>query len=114
AFTVSVGGTLISCAAGTHGFNAITRTCDPADDNGHGTHVAGSIGATGNNGYGVVGVNWVANIMALKFLDATGSGYVSDAIDAIEFAIQAKQAFAANGDANVRVLNSSWNGGDYS
>jgi subtilisin family serine protease len=113
-FAVTISGRTITCAAGTHGFNAINGACVPDDDNGHGTHVAGIIGAVGGNGRGVVGVNWQTSIMALKFLDSTGSGYVSDAVEAIEFAIQAKQALADSGAANVRVLNASWSGGDYS
>ena len=60
-FSVTIGGQTITCAAGTHGFNAINRTCDPFDDHFHGTHVAGTIGAVGNNGVGVAGVNWFAN-----------------------------------------------------
>lgn len=114
AFTVTVGGAALSCPAGSHGFNAVARSCDPSDDHGHGTHVAGSIGAVGNNGSGIVGVNWVTSIMALKFMDAAGNGYVSDVINAIEFAIQVKQEFSATGDADVRVLNNSWSGGGYS
>jgi subtilisin family serine protease/chitodextrinase len=106
AFTVNIGGQLIRCEAGTHGFNAITKTCDPMDEYNHGTHVAGTIGAIGNNGTGVVGVNQTASIMAIKFIDATGSGTLEDAIDAIEFAIQARQVFGAG--ANVRVLSNSW------
>ncbi len=106
AFTVNIGGTLVTCAAGAHGFNALTLTCDPMDDNEHGTHVSGTIGAVGNNGFGVVGVNWATSIMGTKFLNAIGSGAVSDAINAIEFAIQAKAAFGAS--ANVRVLNNSY------
>ena len=113
-FTVSINGTSITCEAGTHGFNAIDQSCDPMDDHEHGTHVSGTIGATGNNSVGVVGINWTASIMGLKFLDAGGSGTVADAINAIEFAIQAKQAFAATGGANVRVLSNSWGGGDFS
>src|SRR5262249_38154942 len=85
AFTVTIGGRVINCAAGTHGFNAITNTCDPRDDNNHGSHVSGTIGASGNNGQGVVGVNWTASIMAAKFLDANGSGTTANAINAIEF-----------------------------
>src|SRR5204862_4204226 len=94
-FTLNVGGLTITCAAGTHGFNAITRSCDPFDDHFHGTHVGGTIGAAGNNGVGVVGVNWYASLMGLKFLSANGSGTLADAVNAIEFAIQAKAAFGA-------------------
>ncbi|GAC1419675.1 MAG: hypothetical protein NVSMB62_12650 [Acidobacteriaceae bacterium] len=97
------------CPAGTHGFNAITKGCDPMDDGYHGTHVSGTIGAVGNNSAGVVGVNWTTSIMALKFLDGSGSGTTSDAIAAIEFAIQAKAA-----GVNVRVLSNSWGGGSSS
>src|SRR5499427_2514776 len=97
------------CAAGTHGFNAITRTCDPRDDNNHGSHVSGTIGAVGNNGMGVVGVNWTVTLMGLKFLDAGGSGSTADAITAIDFAVQAKIA-----GVNVRVLSNSWGGGAFS
>src|SRR6267143_2435242 len=73
AFNVTIAGQTITCAAGTHGFDAITKTCDPYDDNGHGTHVSGTIGALGNNSRGVAGVNWTASIMASKFLDANGT-----------------------------------------
>ena len=114
-FTVNIGGKSITCPAGTHGFNAILKTCDPMDDNGHGTHVSGTIGAVGNNNPGVVGVNWTTQIMGSKFLDATGSGTNADAINAIEFAIQAKAAFAGSGTpANVRVLSNSWGGSGFS
>ena len=91
--------------AGTHGYNAITGTFDPMDDNGHGTHVSGTIGAVGNNGQGVTGVNWSTSIMGLKFIDSTGSGTTANAIKAIDFAIQAKER-----GVNVRVLNASWGG----
>jgi len=114
AFSVTIGGTTIVCAAGTHGFNAITKACDPRDDNNHGTHVAGTIGGAGNNALGVSGVNWNASIMGAKFLDSAGSGSSVNAINAIEFAIQAKNAFAATAKANVRVLSNSWGGGGFS
>src|SRR5712691_10548587 len=113
-FTVTIGGLTIICPAGSHGFNAITNVCDPLDDHNHGSHVSGTIGAVGNNGTGVVGVNWTASIMAGKFLDATGTGTIANAINAIEFVVQAKLAFAATGDANVRVLSNSWGGGAFS
>ena len=114
AFTVTIAGVPLTCAAGTHGFHAIARTCDPMDDNNHGSHVAGTIAGRGNNAVGVTGVNWNASIMAAKFLDATGTGSTADAINAIEFAIQARNAFAASGGANVRVLSNSWGGGGFS
>jgi subtilisin family serine protease len=114
AFSVTIGGQTITCNAGTHGFNAIERTCDPMDGHNHGTHVAGTIGAAGNNGIGVSGINWTTSMMALKFLDSSGGGTISDAIDAIEFAIQAKAAFAGTGGANIRVLSNSWSGGGFS
>jgi subtilase family serine protease len=84
------------------------------DDQNHGTHVSGTIGAVGNNGIGVVGVNWTARLMAIKFLDAQGSGTTADAIAAVEFAIAVKQAFAATGGANIRVLSNSWGGPEFS
>jgi subtilisin family serine protease len=114
AFQVTIGGQTITCPQGSHGFNAINNTCNPLDDNNHGTHVSGTIGAVGNNNQGVVGVNWTTRIMGLKFLSASGSGTTADAIDCIEFAVQAKQAFASIGGANVRVLSNSWGGGGFS
>ena len=55
-----------------YGWNFVTDTPDPLDDNGHGTHVSGTIGAVGNNGIGVTGVNWHVKIMPLKAFDAIG------------------------------------------
>jgi subtilisin family serine protease len=110
AYTVTIAGRSITCPAGSHGFNAITNTCDPMDDNSHGTHVSGTIGAVGNNGAGVAGVNWNTRIIGAKFLNKQGSGYTSDAINAIDFVIQTKQLTGAN----VRVLSNSWSGGGYS
>lgn len=79
---------------------------DPFDDNSHGTHVAGTIAASGNNGLGVVGVNWRAKILALKFLGANGSGATSGAIQALNYLITLK-----NRGVNVRIVNNSWGGG---
>lgn len=73
---------------------------DPMDDDGHGTHCSGTIAAKGNNAFGVAGVCWTTKIMALKFLDSTGSGFTSDAIKCIEYAI-AKGA---------QILSNSWGG----
>jgi len=86
-----------------HGFNAIDRLRDPMDDNGHGTHCAGIIGAEGNNGYGIAGINWNVEIMPLKFLDANGSGTTKDAIEAINYVIERKRA-----GVNVRIISASW------
>ncbi|MFQ5630670.1 MAG: S8 family peptidase [bacterium] len=77
---------------------------DPMDDNGHGTHVAGTIGAVGDNSTGVVGVNWEVSIMALKFLDANGSGELADAIPAIMYAA----------DMGALLTSNSWGGGGFS
>src|SRR5665213_2084724 len=79
-FTVTVNGVSVTCPPGTHGYNAILNTCDPLDDNGHGSHVSGIVGAAGNNGIGVVGVNWAVQLMACKFLDLNGDGDVAGAI----------------------------------
>src|SRR6202035_2487219 len=96
------------CGAGTHGFNVLAgeSACDPMDTDtaygGHGPHVAGSIGAVGNNGVGVTGVNWQTSIMALKWLDSNSSGVTSDLLNALQKVIAAKQA-----GVNVRVVNDS-------
>jgi len=87
-----------------HGWDFINDDNDPMDDNGHGTHTSGTIGAIGNNGIGVTGVNHTVKIMALKFLSASGSGSTSDAIDCIEYATM----------MGVRLTSNSWGGGGYS
>ena len=87
-FRVSIDGADIVCAAGTHRFNAIAKTYNPLDDHDHGTHVAGIIEESGNNGVSVTGVNWTTRILPVKVLDATGTGIVADAIAAIEFLIR--------------------------
>lgn len=84
-----------------HGADCAADDGDPMDANSHGTHVAGTIGARGNNGLGVTGVNWDVTIMALRFLGADGSGSTSDAVECIDFATR-------NG---VKISNHSWGGG---
>ena len=68
-------------AGDVHGYNFVDGNGNPMDNNGHGTHVAGTIGAVGNNGLGVTGVNWSVSIMPLKFLNANGTGNLSDAVE---------------------------------
>lgn len=92
-----------------HGINAITDSGDPMDDEGHGTHVSGTIGASGNNSVGVVGVNHEVSLVGCKFLDAAGNGSTSDAIKCIDYMVGLK-----NSGVNLRVLNNSWGGGGYS
>ena len=69
------------CAAGTRGYNVVAGSCNPMDDDtvygGHGTHVAGIMGAVGNNGIGVAGVNWSTSILPVKWLDPNASGSTS-------------------------------------
>lgn len=74
----------------SHGWNFVTSvqggTSDPMDYHGHGTHVAGIIGAVGNNGTGTTGVCWKASIMAVRVLDTIGKGTTSSVIQGIDFA----------------------------
>jgi thermitase len=86
------------------GWNFVSKNNNPMDDNGHGTHCAGTIAAVGNNGIGVTGVTWNTKIMPLKFLDSQGSGYISDAISAILYANR----------MGVPVISNSWSGTGYS
>jgi|GEM_PF-2205218 len=86
-----------------HGYDFAYDDSNPNDEYGHGTHVSGTIGAVGNNGVGIAGVNWDVKIMALKFLDDWGSGYTFDAIQAIEYGIL----------MGADITNNSWGGGGY-
>ena len=92
-----------------YGINAITNSGNPLDDNGHGTHVAGIIGAVGNNARGVVGVNWKVKMVGAKFLSKEGSGSTSDAIKAVAYVTALKRA-----GHNVVASNNSWGGSSYS
>jgi len=92
-----------------HGFDADTNSADPMDDNGHGTHCAGIIGAEGDNGEGIAGINWNVTIMPLKFLGRGGFGTTKNAIESINYAIDRKKK-----GVNVRVINASWGSTQYS
>ncbi len=69
-----------------HGYNAINGSGNPEDDNSHGTHCAGTIAGVGNNGQGVVGVNWEGQILAGKFLSDKGKGAISNAVKVVGYA----------------------------
>jgi subtilisin family serine protease len=86
-----------------NGYNGTDNIADPMDDNGHGTHCAGIIGAEGDNGEGIAGINWKVKIMPLKFLGRSGIGSTNDAIEAINYAIDRKKK-----GVNVRIISASW------
>ncbi len=85
------------------GWNFVTNTNNPLDDQSHGTHVAGTIGAEGNNGVGVVGVNWKVQLAALKIMDSTGTGSDADGAAAVRYA-------ANNG---ILISNNSWGSDEF-
>jgi subtilisin family serine protease len=87
-----------------HGWNYLTDTADLGDDNGHGSHVAGTIAAAGDNGLGVVGVAWGARIMPLKILNSFGDGTTYAVVAAIHYAV----------DNGARIINASWGGASFS
>lgn len=103
------------CPAGTHGYDALSSGCDPMDDDtaygGHGTHVAGIIGAVGNNGVGVAGVSWSTTVLPVKTVSASGVGATSDLLAGLDWVLRAKQS-----GVNIRVVNDSqtWKGTAYS
>lgn len=91
-----------------HGINSIEGSGNPMDDHYHGTHCAGTIGAKGNDNYGVAGVCWNVKLVGMKFLDSAGSGYSVDAIECIDYAVG-----LVNNGVNLRVLSNSWGGGGF-
>lgn len=101
----TAGGAVIQCPSGFRGFNAVAGSCDPMDDNSHGTHVSGIIGAVGNNGIGVAGVNWNVEILPCKFLGRDGSGDIGGAITCFDLIKQLKDS-----GINIVATNNSWGG----
>ncbi len=87
-----------------HGYDFSADKGDDMDDHGHGTHVSGTIGAKGNDGKGIVGVNWDVTIMGVKFLDAGGSGTLENAVKAIDYATK----------MGAMIESNSWGGGGVS
>ena len=86
-----------------NGADTANNDGNPFDDHGHGTHVSGTIAGSVND-QGVVGVAPNVKIMAVKFLSAGGSGFTSDAIEAIEYATS----------KGAKISNNSWGGGGFS
>jgi len=91
-------------SSGEHGYNAISGSSDPMDDNGHGTHCAGIIGAVGNNGIGTSGAAWQTKLMGVKAIGSGGTAYVSDIIKGIEYTTQ----------TGADIVSCSFGGEDYS
>ncbi|MGL6138182.1 MAG: S8 family peptidase [Planktothrix sp.] len=83
------------------GYDFVNDKIEAVDDNGHGTHVAGTIAQSTNNNYGVAGIAYKAKIMPLKVLSSGGGGTISDIAEAIKFAA----------DHNADVINMSLGGG---
>ncbi|MEN9499006.1 MAG: hypothetical protein RIS83_825, partial [Pseudomonadota bacterium] len=94
------------------GWDFVNNDNDAYDDNGHGTHVGGTIGGIGGNGIGVAGVNWNVQMVALKFLSASGSGSVTAATSAVNYFTNA--SLQASAGENFVATNNSWGGGGYS
>lgn len=92
-----------------HGINAIDDTGDPMDDHSHGTHVAGTIGAASDNNIGITGVNHHTSMIGCKFLAASGSGSIGNAIKCLDYYIGLKLS-----GTDIRLTNNSWGGGSYS
>lgn len=90
-----------------YGWNFYSNNNDVQDRYGHGTHVAGIVGAEGNNGLGVVGVNWNVSLMTLKFTDDSGIGHTGAAAQAMDYISMMKNVYGVN----VVVANASWGGG---
>jgi len=107
-------------AGDLHGYDFVNNSgtvFTGADTETHATHVAGIIGAVGNNNKGVAGVNWAVSLMSLKFLDEDGFGDTADAIRACNYAAQMRQTWDNNPGhtqgANVKVINASFGGAPF-
>lgn len=90
-----------------NGWNFYNNTNNVQDNYGHGTHIAGIIGAEGNNSLGIAGINWHVSIMPLKFMSDSGAGFTSGALAAIDYILMMKKNFGVN----IVVINNSWSAG---
>ncbi len=86
------------------GWDFFNDNASPMDDNGHGTHVAGTIGAVGNNNLGVAGVNWDVKLMPIKVTDSKGVLNLIGVVEAIDYVTVMKKDFGVN----VAAINASW------
>jgi thermitase len=86
-----------------HGYDFANNDGDPMDDHGHGSHCSGTIGATGDDGRGIVGVSWNVQIMGVKFLSGDGGGTLEGAIQSIDYATK----------MGAQIQSNSWGGGGY-
>ena len=89
-----------------HGIDLVDDDGVPLDPRQHGTHVAGIIGARGNNGIGVSGVAWDVRMVACRFINSEGAGQIADAIECLDYA-----AGLRDRGINVVATNNSWGGG---
>ncbi len=85
------------------GWNFVNNTNNPFDDNGHGTEVAGVLAAQGNNGTGIAGVEWQAQVMPVEFINSSGGGNISTFIQALAYSVQ----------HGAKISNNSWGGGGF-
>jgi subtilisin family serine protease len=110
-------GSISGISGDLHGYDFINNS-GTIPPEGHATHVAGTIGAVGNNGVGVVGVNWQVQLMSLRFIDqTTNNGTTADAIRAYNYAKQMRDLYVSSSGmsgANIRALNASYGGGGFS
>jgi thermitase len=94
------------CPVGTRGYNVLNHTCFPMDNDtaygGHGTHVAGIMGAIGNNSTGVAGMNWHTTILPVKWLNSAATGETGALVEALQWLLKARQE-----GVNIRVINDS-------
>ena len=96
-------GNLWAGPGGSHGYDFIQEDDDPEDDNGHGTHVAGIIGAVGNNAKGISGVAWNVKLMAVKMLDSDGFGTSAHELAAYDWILARKKD-----GVNIVAINASF------
>jgi serine protease len=88
-----------------HGIDAFDSDSDPMDENGHGTHVAGIIGAVGNNGVGIAGVNWSTQILACKAGDSSNNLSIYAVNECLQYVADMKDL-----GANIVAVNYSAGG----